>query len=579
MRTKLTNKKIFTGIGICIAVIFVWSLILVLSVANYTPADIQALSVSTEPTVMEPHGTETVWPTADPLLPEIYITETDIDNPAAPPKPELTPQQILEQKQQQVLDSYQHLGIVITDGYLNLREAPSLSAAILGKLQKYSACEILEELDDGWLSVSSGGLQGYLRSEYIARGTEAETIARQHMGDYAIITADALNIRQTPAIDGELAGQALSQERYPIKSQTEEWIELPPGYVSANHVRICYALNEAHRLSPREQVINQYDNMAFSNVSNYLNIRATPDGDGEIVGKMPGRSAGEILEATNDWYKIRSGSVTGYVSSEYILTGAQAKIAAVEAAELMAVVRTDALNVRTAPDTESSIWTQVTNQEQFRVATRLNGWIEIEMDTVTGYVATEHVDVKYAVAEAIPFTVIREQNDIPVVASGNSGIATASAKTTSSSGSTTGHLTASGSGGAGAGFAAAPASSIRRQIAEYAQQFLGNPFVWGGTSLTNGADCSGFTMSVYSHFGIALPHHSGSQAQEGRAITSAEMRPGDLLFYANNSGTINHVTLYIGNGQVVHASNAKTGIKLSPWNYRTPAKIVNVLGD
>ena len=86
-------------------------------------------------------------------------------------------------------------------------------------------------------------------------------------------------------------------------------------------------------------------------------------------------------------------------------------------------------------------------------------------------------------------------------------------------------------------------------------------------------------MAVMSHFGVSLPHHSGSQAQKGRSISSSEMRPGDLVFYTNSGGTINHVALYIGNGQVVHASNKRDGIKISTWNYRTPAKIVNVLGD
>ena len=86
-------------------------------------------------------------------------------------------------------------------------------------------------------------------------------------------------------------------------------------------------------------------------------------------------------------------------------------------------------------------------------------------------------------------------------------------------------------------------------------------------------------MAVMANFGVSLPHHSGSQANYGKSINSSQMRPGDLVFYANSSGTINHVALYIGNGQVCHASNARDGIKISTWNYRTPKKIVNVLGD
>ena len=114
---------------------------------------------------------------------------------------------------------------------------------------------------------------------------------------------------------------------------------------------------------------------------------------------------------------------------------------------------------------------------------------------------------------------------------------------------------------------------------EYAKQFLGNPYVWGGTSLTKGADCSGFVLSVFKKYGITLSHSSRAQANEGTKIKISELQPGDLVFYANSSGTINHVALYIGGGQVIHASSPKTGIKISKYNYRTPVKAVSVIDD
>ena len=127
--------------------------------------------------------------------------------------------------------------------------------------------------------------------------------------------------------------------------------------------------------------------------------------------------------------------------------------------------------------------------------------------------------------------------------------------------------------------AANESASRRSKIVNYALQFVGNPYVWGGTSLTNGVDCSGFTMQVYKNFGISLPHYSGSQAQMGKAVSSSEMRPGDLIFYANSSGTVNHVAMYIGNGQIVHAASRRSGIKISTWNYRKVKTIRNILGD
>ena len=166
----------------------------------------------------------------------------------------------------------------------------------------------------------------------------------------------------------------------------------------------------------------------------------------------------------------------------------------------------------------------------------MDGWVEIELeDDLTAFASSQYLDVRYALNEAIKFSPLEE--------------------------------------------AAANSSRIRNSLVNYALQFVGNPYVWGGTSLTNGCDCSGFTMQIMKEYGVSLPHYSGSQAQMGTKVTSDTMRPGDLIFYANSSGTINHVAIYIGNGQIVHAASRKSGIKISSWNYRTPKAIRNMLGD
>ena len=120
----------------------------------------------------------------------------------------------------------------------------------------------------------------------------------------------------------------------------------------------------------------------------------------------------------------------------------------------------------------------------------------------------------------------------------------------------------------------APASGSRQSIVSYALQFVGNPYVAGGTSLTKGADCSGFVQSVFGDCGYSIPRSSRQQAGSGREVSLDQIQPGDLLFYSKG-GSINHVALYIGNGQVVHASTERTGIKISNYNYRTPCKAVS----
>ena len=405
-----------------------------------------------------------------------------------------------DEEKKNVVESYQNLGIVDVSGYLNMRESASTTSDVIGKLMGGSACEILDDSQEGWYQVSSGGLEGYISSEFVQTGEAAKTEAFELVKKMAVITTDKLNIRSEPS------------------------------------------------------------------VNNYLNIRVEPKEDAKIIGKMTSKSGGEILETTEDggWYKIKSGPVTGYVKSEFILTGDAAKQEALQVAQLMAIVSTDRLNARTEPNTDAPIWTQISNSERYSVMSQQDGWVQIALDETSAYVATEFVDVRYALNEAIEFTPVEETPEPETKAASSKG----------GSGSKS-----SSNGGSGSQKASSSGSSKRAQIANYATQFLGNPYVWGGTSLTNGTDCSGFTMSVMAHFGVGLPHHSGSQAGAGRSISSSQMRPGDLIFYTNSGGTINHVALYIGGGRVCHASNARDGIKISTWNYRTPAKIVNVLGD
>jgi cell wall-associated NlpC family hydrolase len=118
-------------------------------------------------------------------------------------------------------------------------------------------------------------------------------------------------------------------------------------------------------------------------------------------------------------------------------------------------------------------------------------------------------------------------------------------------------------------------SDARVSLVSFATQFVGNPYVWGGTSLTNGADCSGFVLSVYAQYGISLPHSSSAQSHYGTRVSTSELQPGDLLFYG--SGSISHVAIYIGNGQIVHASTERTGIIISNAFYRSPICCVSLL--
>lgn len=488
----------------------------------------------------------------------------------------LSDEEIAEKEKEEavikVLDGYANLGIAEVSGFLNVRKTPENYGEIVGKLQKGAACEIVDTSTEGWYKITSGGVTGYASRQYILTGDQAKKIAAENVEERAVIQVEKLNVRATPSQDGEIVGQVLKDERYPVKSIEDGWVQIDEGFISADYVTVRYALNEARKMDMRTTVLSLYDNLGVSNVSNYLNVRDNPDEKtGKIIAKLPSNAGCDILETPKDgWYKVRSGKITGYVKSEFILTGQAAKDKAMQVSKLMAIANTDGVNVRSEPNTNSSIWTQISNSERFLVADQQDGWVEIELDDSKAYISSDYVDVKYGLNEAIKYT--------PIVETPATGGTTSKPSKGNSSSKPSGNKK-NNNNNAAAGSGAGSVSSKRAQIANYAVQFVGNPYVWGGTSLTSGTDCSGFTMSVMAKFGVSLPHNSGSQSQRGKSISSSQMRPGDLVFYSGSGGGINHVAIYIGNGQVCHASNKKSGIKISSWNYRSPSKIVNVLGD
>jgi cell wall-associated NlpC family hydrolase len=278
-----------------------------------------------------------------------------------------------------------------------------------------------------------------------------------------------------------------------------------------------------------------YTNLGICNVEeNNLNIRQTPGEDGKLVGKLPKNAACEIVESDGEWAYIQSGKVEGYVKEEYLLSGFAAEQKAREVVKTVAVSSADALNVREEPNTDAEVVTQVAKGEELEIAEVMeNGWIKVYLDDEEVYVSADYAEVKSELATAITMTELLYGQGV---------------------------------------------SDVRVDLCQYAKQFLGNPYVWGGTSLTKGADCSGFVQSVFKKYGVSLPRTSREQANAGTTIQASQLQPGDLIFYAKG-GTINHVAIYIGNGQVIHASSPKTGIKISSYNYRTPAKMVRILQD
>lgn len=274
-----------------------------------------------------------------------------------------------------------------------------------------------------------------------------------------------------------------------------------------------------------------YTNLGIAKVDNHLNVREEGKEDAKLIGKMSKNTACEILSVEDKWARIKSGKVEGYVSTDYLYMGEEAIEKGREAASIVATVNTVTLKVREQPSTDSIVLTLVGQEEELEVEQVLEGWAQILLDDEVAFVSTDYVDIEEKLGTAVTMEELKYGQGV---------------------------------------------SNLRVDLVQFAKKHVGNPYVWGGTSLTKGADCSGFVQSVFKKFGVSMPRSSREQVNRGTKVSAAQAQPGDLYFYAKN-GVVNHVAIYIGNGQVVHASSRKTGIKISNANYRTPFSIKRVL--
>lgn len=436
-----------------------------------------------------------------------------------------------------------------------------------------------------------------------------------------------------------------------------------------------------------------YENIAVSQVSDYVNIRENPNTDSTIVGKIYNNCAATILETVEGeggkWYRIQSGAVTGYIKAQYFVTGDSAEQLARSIRREFVTISADGLRLRAEPNLTSTTLTLLSQGAEYIVVDDEGDFFKVEIDEdLVGYISKNYCTARVEFDQAVTLQEEKEKkaegekrkqeadsaiaqleevrrveakeeaeesqtgnngttiapnpsgaesstngstpttsnsssenpdNGATIIATkpdevdttapaqnnsnSSSGTSTASgpstgttgstgstnsgtstkpsatvvqpSNTTTSSGTTTAgtsdsknSATIKGSGGPGS---TAVVTATRTAIVAYAKQFLGNKYVYGGTSLTTGADCSGFTQAIFAHFGITTGRTSRDQAQNVKTIPISSVQPGDLLFYGSGS-TITHVAIYIGDGKVIHSSNSRTGVIISPYNYRTPSK-------
>ncbi len=426
--------------------------------------------------------------------------------------------------------------------------------------------------------------QGTVQEISVKETPAQQTVEAEVQSEEPVSFARSRNIVNTGAIissDSGIAGVSLFLNDY-YNNRTE-------GEEDSIYV-------DGIQMMAVQRVPSPYENLGIANVRNYVNIRSGPSTDYQIIGKLYDGCVANILEYEGDWVKIQSGNLEeGYIKAEYLLIGWDAEEKIQEHCDRMATVNCSVLNVRTGMSTSDSIYEQIPRGESYYVVEEYEEWVKIvlgEDDATgrehTGYVFKQYVDMSYEFKYAITIEEERAQKAAEEAArkaeeerlrklaqeqAKKKAAEEAKKKAEQDAKKATQKEEAEE---VQEQLASSDVAKLCKEIASYAVKFVGNPYKWGGTSLTKGADCSGFVQSIYKQFGYTIPRTSKEQAKSAgyRDVkpTKENLLPGDLIFYTNSKGVVDHVAMYIGDGKIVHAANKKKGIVIASYLNRTPYK-------
>ena len=456
-------------------------------------------------------------------------------------------------------EDYQNIAISQVSDYVNIRSAPTTSGTIVGKIYNNCAATILQSVQgEGgvWYQIQSGSVNGYIKAQYFITGAQAEAIAKEIGVQYATVDTASLRLREQPSLSSAILTTLPQGAEYVVLGESNHFAHLSvdedlTGYVSMDYIKTRIAFKQAVSLEEEAAKLAEEAKRkaeAAAAIQNLEEIRMVEAQSGAVnhASQQGGNPGGLQLQNGNPGASSEGesgGSASGGVWSggsifEGSSSGKNGSSGNTQSQDGMPIIAANPLGQGNDP----------------RVSAPALG----------------------------PVSSGGGSNGVSPASGDNSGNPGGFGNVADPSGAGTQGQASSPQGaggvtyGPGGNASSAVISATRTALVAYAKQFLGNPYVYGGSSLTEGTDCSGFVMRIYEHFGIQTGRNSREQAANGRPIAIEAVQPGDLLFYASGN-TINHVAIYIGGGQVIHAASAKTGIIISPSNYRTPCKAVTFL--
>lgn len=492
-----------------------------------------------------------------------------------------------------IATGYDSLVIAQVDEYVNIRdEASTETGQIVGKLYNNSAAEIIGQTGD-WYLIKSGDVTGYVNKDYFVTGAQAEELAAEVGDDVATVNTETLMVRKKASTDSDIIALVGDSQQLQVIDQEDGWVKVAVdndvvGYVSSDYVDCETKFVEAESIetsTAREEAVqsaldraDQMKEAAINAMNNADANEAAYAAQEAIVAAAEAKQLASEQELDYNVQEIASTAVSSadeaqyaaYMAEQYQAAAEEQAAAEAEAARQQAEAEAAyaAQQQAQASQQQNQNWSGDQTQQETQAPSTTTDTTTTP-DYTTGDTTTTP---DYTTGDATT-TPDYSTGDVTVTPDYGTGDTTTTPDYTT--GDTTGSTTTDSSAPSGSDYTgdvpqsnASSSDSLRQSVVNYALQFVGNPYVYGGTSLTNGTDCSGFTQSVLANFGISISRTAASQSGGGTAVDMSNLQPGDLLFYDNGSG-IGHVSMYIGNGQVVHASNEQTGIIVSSVDYRT----------
>ena len=457
--------------------------------------------------------------------------------------------------------------------YTNIRKEPDENSEIVAKIYNDNAATIISKTGD-WYQVTSGNAFGYVKADYLVTGDEASAIAEKVQYHIARVHPEELYIRSEKSEDSTAVGSVhQADELDAVSYDNGAWIQVvaedgTEGYINAYYADYltCYPVAETLE-EEQDRLKNQSDSSEAASdgsgqgaiygvekAAEYTEPVSYDSGSSSDMGSAADGSQDNGSDTSEDTNWDNSSDISDDTTWSDTSDGSTSETDGTysEPDNSYTELETDAAYSEpetSAPETEAPYTEPETSAPETEAP-------YTEPETSAPETEAPYTEPETSAPETeAPYTepeTSAPETDAPYTEPETSAPETEAPETEAPAPEDT-----------------SSSSDLGQQIASYAVQFVGNPYIYGGTSLTNGADCSGFVQSVFANFGIGLSRTAASQAGGGTSVSLDSLQAGDLLFYSS-SGSIDHVALYIGGGQIVHAANSASGIIISNAYYSTP---------